>query len=677
MAATDAVASPAALLVGAVDWSQPALASLRAAAATDEALALALIRHLRARPEQVVGFDAGVVQRVRTAAAAADIRAATARWEAACEQDLYLPYHRNAFAALGVETLVMAATPALCRRAADCVLAERERWPQNPYLFGTTHGIMEAISQFWWLPECDDADLLPWFGWLVQQSAAEWRSLSQWTETLLGSSGHNWYAHALGGFALAGWMLPELRGFGAWRELLPSYVERELRLLFEDDGWSKEGAAGYHAFAAKACWEMAELAERVGRPLSAEARERLDRAFRCHWLPMTPDGALLLFHDEIRLLRDGAAWPQHPCAWRQWAAAFAIPEIKYLAEALGLPRYSPIASGLWMGGHDYAAAYAALPAAPPAALDTVLPRSGLYCMRSGWDHAADYLAVNAGPVGDIVTSHKHMDLFNIELYARGRRLLVDNGYGESAESHADPRVRRWRVGTAAHSTCTVDAQDQAPVESVYRYGRSITPVVDDWRSTPDYAYFSAAHEGYRHLPEPVSCTRRKIFYLRQHYWIVIDRFTPATAAEHDYALHFQVAPAAHLRADGSLVTTGAGPNLLIAPVPGAAGTPSLTPNPYPIAGYENPSQLVYRHRCAGPWLFVTLLLPFTDAAPALQMELLPLETDHGELAPWQATALRLSVGGETHLYVDQHTHWHLPWHCAGVSGEGRLYHGRL
>ena len=49
-----------------------------------------------------------------------------------------------------------------------------------------------------------------------------------------------------------------------------------------------------------------------------------------------------------------------------------------------------------------------------------------------------------------------------------------------------------------------------------------------WHSTPAYAYFSGVHEAYERLALQVSGSRRKVFYLRGEYWILIDRFTAAS-----------------------------------------------------------------------------------------------------------------------------------------------------
>jgi hypothetical protein len=239
----------------------------------------------------------------------------------------------------------------------------------------------------------------------------------------------------------------------------------------------------------------------------------------------------------------------------------------------------------------------------------------------------------------------------------------------------------WRVSSAAHNLATVDGQDCVPIVSEFLFGGTILPLVDDWRSDPRFAYFSGVHEGYLRLPEKVSAYRRKVFHLRGEYWIVIDRFTAVTEAEHEYQLHFHVKVPSKLRPDGRLVTEGSGGNLLIVPVPGADGTPSLAPNPYPIKGYENPDHLTYTRRAKGSFTFVTLLVPFEGSEPPqVSVSTIGVHSDERILSSFEATALHITLNGRDDVYFDQHMHWNLPWEISGCSGRcsgsGRLFHSR-
>jgi hypothetical protein len=673
-----------------VDWSRPELAETDFAAAwrgghSLEA-ALGLIRHLRGRETPVLGYTGAYVAELRAGASAAERETAGRYWEEAHARELLRPVHLNTYWDLGPETVILAATTDRCRRLAEKVLASRDRWAEG--LWGVVHATVDLIRWLWRVPECAGEDLLPLFGWLLTKARVEWAESRAWDETILGTSGHNWWAHTFLGFFMLGLFFPEFTGAERFRALGGDYLDREVDILFDEDGWSKEGAPGYSLFAAGNLLRWAEMAERNGRVVADRTRAKLRRMAEAGWRLLAPDGDYPVFGDSGRPTAEQSARAPEPASLtelRRRAARFSLPEAKWVAEALS-PDWQPPYGGLLAEeGRNLLPAYRRVPTVAPPAPDTALRHSGFYVMRSDWTPRADYLALVAGPLGERVTSHQHADRLGFELYARGRRLLVDNWYGPSGDPVYDPQARMWRVGSAAHNVCTVDGQDHVPVVASFLMGETILPTVDDWRAERDYAYFSGVHEGYLRLPQKVTAWRRKLFYLRGQYWIMLDRFTAPGEAEHEYQLHFHLNAPSELQADGRLLTQGAGGNLLILPVPGAAGEAALAPNPWPVADYENPDHLTYTHRARGNWLFATLMVPFTDdETPEVSVEALPVQADEravssGETAvsPWEITALAVTINGRRDVYVDQHMQWNLPWQAGGYQGEGRVFHSQI
>jgi hypothetical protein len=320
---------------------------------------------------------------------------------------------------------------------------------------------------------------------------------------------------------------------------------------------------------------------------------------------------------------------------------------------------------------DYLRVQGRAPALPTA--DTALPRSGYYFMRQNWTPRSDWVCIEGGTLGSIVQSHDHTHIFNVELYSRGRPILIDNDSGPYDDSPA----RRWRVGSSSHNVATVDGADHLPVKSQWRWGGATIPTVDAWLTEPGYAYFSGAHEGYRHLEKGIASCRRKLFYLRGRYWILIDRFTPETDDEHTYTLHFHVARPCRQQAN-RLVTEGAGGNLLIVPVKWLDGKPALEPCPHPLPRYDNPDHFSYTRRESGRLLLATLLVPFAGKkAPEVTVRCIPVQADERKLPPWEATALEIDIDGRRDVYVDWHVQWNLPWKAGGHSGKTRLFHSGL
>lgn len=669
-----------------VDWECPELGAHssfpRYPGDDPHQTALALIQWMRARDTPHLGYSRNFARLLRERASPGWKTEAARRWEDALTWDIFMPHHSNPFAHLGPEVVLVAATPDLCARTAQRVLECEQDWSQG--YWGSTFAICQILQMLWPLEECEDASLLPVFGWLLTKSEQEWKEASAWDESTLGISGHNWWAHTLLGFWMMGAFFPELKGMARFAALADDYLEREIATLFEEDGWSKEGAPGYHQFAFLKLAHFAALSDLYGAVLSETSHARLRVIADAPWKLVLPDGDFPLFGDSAR----GGAYrgfshqgkpDTHSCQIiARFAALFSLPEAKFVAAALGPQPSTLFRDCLPLHGKNLMPAWKRLSSVMPAC-DTALPRSGLYVMRQNWTPQADCLALVAGSVGSRVTSHKHADLLSFELYSRGRRLLVDNGYGPTLPERTDLNPRMWRVSSAAHNTTTVDGEDHVPIVAEFLFGGTASVVVDDWRSDTNYCYFSGVHEGYLRLPSPVSAVRRKLFYLRGRHWVLLDRFTSSTEAEHAYRLHFQVnAPGRLDEKSGRFFTQGEGGNLLIVPVPGADGTATLHPHPYPMPNYENPQQLCYTQRVVGHCLFTTLLIPFEgDCPPAVEVSLAEIECDNRILSPWEGTGLRYSIDGESHFYFDQHMQWNLPWKCGAFSGQGRLFHSEV
>ena len=654
-----------------IDWSRLELQAIARTKETDGPYkaAIELVRYLRDRSEPRLIYGREYVRLLRSKASDEQRRAARDRIERALRRPLVVEgQHNNPISQVAPDTVFLGTDEALCRQIAKVVLDWREQWSTGSW--GMTRGICDLITWLFVVPECPDEAIVPLLGWLLEQSRAEWNWARTWNENSLGNSGHNWWLHTFIGFWQAGLYFPQFKGFEQFRALAPTYFEREMQLLMESDGFTRERSSGYHWGTFDHWLRVLHLAQANGLPLSKEFHKRLAKVAEVEWKTLAPNGDIPHLGDTRPLHKADRSLER----LRRVAAVFGMPEAKYVAESLA-PGWTPALAGLLLeGGRNVLPEYERLVARAPAGptADTVLPASGYYFMRQDWTPHSDWMSIEAGPLGSIVQSHDHTHVFNFELYSRGRPALIDNGSGPYGNSPA----RMWRVGSASHNVATVDDADHIPVRDEWRWNGAVIPVVDSWLTKPSYAYFSGAHEGYRYLREGIASARRKIFYLRGEYWILIDRFTPETQAEHTYRLHYHVGAPCSL--DGSrLLTQNEGTNLLIVPVPGLDGEPALEPCPYPLEGYDNPTHLFYTRRAAGNQLFATLLVPFEGTnPPPVAVNCIEVRADGRRLSPWEATGLEIKVDGRRDVYVDLHMQWNLPWEAGGYSGEGRLFHSR-
>jgi len=657
-------------LCGHVDWARPDLPGTDAArhheAGRPREAAVALAAHLRRRPTPRLGYTAEHVRRARAAATDAQRRDAALRIERVLAVDRLISHRNVGLLTITPEQLHIGLTRAHADRH-TALLAEH-RPGRDPLCWGVTGNICRLLQAAWPLETFPDDAVAACLLWLCEQAHAEWQWARTWDEAKLGCEGHNWWLYTFGGLWTTALFFPELRGVGKFHTLAPTWLEREARLSLKPDGFCCE-YSGYHYAVVAMLIEYADIAQLNGIELSETYRQRVRAAAELPWKLIAPDGAMPHLGDGYRKYGRGDSMAQY---LRPYAGAFDLGESKYVAERLA-PSLEP-GESIRLQRHDVTDAYHALTPHAPDGPDQRLPESGFYVIRRDWTPDADWACIDAAAHGHRGSGHKHIDLLGMTLYARGRPVLLDNGKGPVGSG----APRTWRIQSAAHNVPTVDGEDHIRLVSDFRRERQVVPVVNDWISEPCYAYFNGVHEGYARLDPPVVATRRKLFYLRGRYWILIDRFTPHDPAdEHTYEQHFHLAAPVMLEDGGRVRTRGEGGNLLIVPVLPEPPRATVEPNPHPLEGYDNPDHLCYRWRGRGRPLFVHVMVPFTGAQqPDVRIERLPVETDDGVLDPWEATALRIVVHGREDVYVDQHMHWNLPWRVAGYASAQRLFHSQ-
>ncbi|MCX5661366.1 MAG: heparinase II/III family protein [Planctomycetota bacterium] len=676
-----------------VDWKRPEFArgplAKKFARGDWAGAATGLVRHLRKRRKPDTGYSLKFAAALRSGASPESLAQAGAALEAALAVDPLTTNRGSPAVAVDPHTLILAITGHRFERLTQRVIDSRPNWGQwGRCGWGTCCSINRCLRALFPLPECDDAHFVPLLAFLVEQATAEWSWSHGWDEALLGTSGHNYWAACYGGLAQAGLLFPEFLPLAKFGSLLPGWLDHELNILMAPDGFTRE-RSGYHWGTADELFDLAHLAAINGRKLSPRGQARLQAMAEVDWKVVTPDGDLPYVGDTghrrpgclLGRVRLHAALAES--GESKWVAERLEPkgtaksDSKTVAKTGKGSRATKIhiakkSATLHHLGRDLMPVYRKLKAVAPKGPDTCLPDSGYYFIRRDWSPTSDYACIDAGTRGNIVTSHDHAAVFHLLLHSHGTAVLVDNCSGH----YGDNPARTWRVGSASHNLATADEQDIVPFTNEWRWEGVVAPAVQEWVNAPKYAYFSGVHEGYARLKPAVPAVRRKLFYLRGGYWILIDRFTAASKEEaHTYDLNFHLAKPATLGEGGRVATAGPGGNLLILPVAGASGEAALGPNPHPLEGYENPAHLRYRQAVKGHGLFVTLLVPFEgDRPPRTAVKLVDVHADERNVSPWEATGLEITHEGRRDVYVDQHMEWVLPWKVGGVEGDARVFH---
>jgi hypothetical protein len=436
------------------------------------------------------------------------------------------------------------------------------------------------------------------------------------------------------GLFYAGTAFPELSEAARWQEVGAKILIDQLRTQVLPDGVYFEQASCYQRYTCEIYLHFMMLAGASGFTLPPLVGESVIKLLDFLVHTRRPDGSMPSIGDAdggwiMPLAARGPSEMQG--IFSTAAALFRRPDYAWVAGAL-----QP--ETLWLLGEEGAAAFAALSPAPPDRPATRLfPDGGYAVMSSGWDARAHQLIFDCGPMGCHVSGgHGHADLLSIQCTIFGEPVVVDPG----TFVYADPFWRHHLRGTHAHSTVAVDGEPQAETQGLFGWKQHPRAAISRWTPNAPIAIADAAHEAYARLPEPIS-HRRRVLWVNGRFWILIDDLTntgtAASAAEHEFAIRFQLAPMQVAREQSAgrewlrARTPGGHALLFTSFAPGVTATVregELTPPRGWIStdyGQRTPApQLEYAGKARLPLRVVTVLFPVESAdAEAPQVSAIP------------------------------------------------------
>lgn len=303
--------------------------------------------------------------------------------------------------------------------------------------------------------------------------------------------------------AWVGLLLPQLPASERWRTLGTRILWKALEAQVHPDGGHEENSSGYHVAVFVDALETALLTRASGHEVPAETRATLARMAAFARALQRPDGRLPLLNDSNE---------DEPVA---------------LSTALEL--------GSWfLDGSE---------ARPPERV-AAFPDTGYAVLRSAPDTEEEiYLLFDAGNLGPLhCPGHGHADALSIELWSHGRPILVDPG----TYQYPNGRWRDYFRSTAAHSTATVDGENQSAFAGPFRVDHMAHARLLETGREHGCTFAEGEHDGYERFRDPV--THRRRVELRQGGTIALqDVFVrPAhqddrQATPHTVALHFHLA----------------------------------------------------------------------------------------------------------------------------------------
>lgn len=333
-----------------------------------------------------------------------------------------------------------------------------------------------------------------------------------------------------------------IRWLGQGARLLCQEAEKQIL----PDGVYAELSTYYHCYALDFYLQAFILANRNKFSLPEPVPQKVCDMLRFLMHITRPDGTLPLLGDDDggRALalsqRNYHSFNDALCAG---AVLFQRPDFKHQACAFSEEAF-------WLLGEEAWAAYHAVEAMPPAALQLFCPDAGYSIQRSGWGPLDSHLIFDFGGLGMLNGGHAHADALSLSLFSHGQELLTDPG---TYVYNCKPEWRNYFRSTRAHNTVTIDGRDQAEPGGTFRWKTKIRSRLQRFAES-GIEYLEAEHDGYTRAANGI-VHRRRLIYIPSEYWIVIDDFRGSGEHTFDFNFHFGtiVAPSALEQDDRGVV----------------------------------------------------------------------------------------------------------------------------
>lgn len=337
------------------------------------------------------------------------------------------------------------------------------------------------------------------------------------------------------GLFYAGILFPEISGAARWRALGRKILLEQLERQTFDDGVYFEQSLHYQCYTIEIYLHFMILSQKNGEELPESFCTRLQSMLDFVLDMRRPDGTLPSVGDS-----DGgrlfSVLNRNP---GDASALFSIAAVLFEREDYAWAAGGSTPELICLMGASALYSLMAMKQKPPPVISSCLyPEGGYLIMRSAHRARAHQLIFDVGPLGCPDSSaHGHADMLAIQCSIFGENYLVDAGTGNYT---ADPQWRHYFRTTQAHNTISVDGQSQIEPAGPFSWNgrRPLTTVRSCW-TTPQMSLIDASHDAWSSLTDPV-LHRRRIIFVRQQYWVIVDDLSAAD--EHVFDLHYQFAP---------------------------------------------------------------------------------------------------------------------------------------
>jgi hypothetical protein len=188
---------------------------------------------------------------------------------------------------------------------------------------------------------------------------------------------------------------------------------------------------------------------------------------------------------------------------------------------------------LWLAGPAGLARLDATLRPPPEPCSVHLPDAGWHAVRDQWDADANWMLMDAGPVGGLAGGHGHADVLSLEIWVDGAPILVDPGTGRYVG-----QVRDQLRATSSHNTLTLAEEPSSAPAGPFDWASKAKGTTIRREQVGRVTHIVAEHAGFARLAPP-AVHRRAVTAVAGTGWIIADRLSGRAARA--ATSHFQLA----------------------------------------------------------------------------------------------------------------------------------------
>ncbi|MEM1324726.1 MAG: alginate lyase family protein [Bacteroidota bacterium] len=428
---------------------------------------------------------------------------------------------------------------------------------------------------------------------------------------------HNHSVMEMNGLATIALMWPEFKESETWYQHATAQILDDITFLVYPDGVEIELTSMYHRVALKHFEAFYDLSQAAGKAVNPTIATYLENMWNYLAFSIRPNGTGLLNND--------SNLDSNVDELLKAAVRYNRPDWKYIitnGKSGEAPKTGPSYNFNWAGN---------------------------FINRNNWSADAHWDYFDNGCWG---WAHQHDDRLHISVHAHGRDLLVDGGrywYKDYYTKQPDT-WRGYFVNSAAHNVILVDGKGQkSPGTGSFHDRIKLEAPLPESMGViqPDYDFAKGVWDGgYWDVEGDIEHTRSFI-YIRDKYWLVIDKMEVDRPRTIDVLWHFHPYCTAEKQgksvvsvdtAQGNLRIVSSNDNWEISMVKGRE-LPNIQGWYSPSYNVKQPNSVaIYQRQIESSTRFAWLLLPADGQVAAANLESIFVEKDKVQLVVTTASS---------------------------------------